>query len=135
MCCLVFLRDFCFRCSNLISFLFSNSTCLFFACFETVLLLSELLLPPVASPPHRSSPPSASIYRQRIFPNLGPSSIWDRTRGTRSGCPKVRSIAHRSGRIVALENAFARLVHVACVGSCMYVHTNIHTYIYVYFYI
>lgn len=42
-----------------------------------------------------------------------------------------RSIAYRSGRIVALKNTFARLVRVACVGSCMYVHTNIHTYIHI----
>ena len=46
-----------------------------------------------------------------------------------------RSIAYHSGRIVALKNTFARLVRVACVGSCMYVHTNIHTYIHTYMYI
>lgn len=94
-------------------------------------MLSELLffffLPPAASPPHRSGPPSASICRQRIFPNLGPSSNWDRTRGTRSGCPKVA----RSRNVPAESSRWRTRSHVACVGSCMYVHTNIHTYIHI----
>jgi len=89
-------------------------------------------LPPVSSPPHRLSPQarrSAGKKFSQIWarPPLGSDprhSFW---------LSENRSIARRSGRIVALENTFARLVRVAC--WFMYVRTYKHTYIHTYMYI
>lgn len=84
------------------------------------------------SPPHRSRVPRAGRSAGKEF-----SQIWARPLtgiGPEALVLVVRKSLdratfrqdHRAGELVRTS-----LVRVACVGSCMYVHTNIHTYIHI----
>jgi len=109
-----------------IFFLFNLSFCWFRpvtiavrATFASCLLSSS----PLESPKRVDLP-------AKNFPKSGPVLHWDRTRGTRSGCPKIA----RSRVIPAGSSRWRTRSHVSYalrVGSCMYVHTNIHTYIHI----
>lgn len=118
---------FCFSKFNLSFFFLLVSICNY--CCPELLLTSCLLSSSPFESPERVDLPAKN------FPKSGPVLYWDRTRGTRSGCPKSRSIARHSGRIVALGNAF-RTSRTRCVCWFMYVRTyDIHTYIHTYMYI
>jgi len=131
----VFLRDFCFRCSDIVSFFFFQTVR--FACFSTCnyccpnyfCLPSPLLLTVRVPRARRSVGKKFSQIWTRPLLGSGPRhSFW---------LSKSRSIAYRSDRIVAPEDisyALRVLVHV-CTYIWAYIHTYIHTHICIFLYI
>lgn len=123
-----------FRLDFFLFFLFPNSTWLFLlvSTWTTIVVRATFASCLLSSPPHRSSPPSASICRQRIFPNLGPSSTGI---GPEALVLVVRKSLDRAsfrqnrragGTRSHVSYALRVLVHV-----CTYIRTYIHTYIHI----